>query len=250
MGAAVGSGVDARLVHRPRCTAIRRAPRDKPGIAPEVWRKQGAERAFGARPSGPSGFVTVCMVSPGSRGGRSSRTTGSVASPAHLPFSARRFADRRPRRPQTRAVVTRSQRRERAEGYATASVRPLLRQTPAAIFDLSRAARRNPVPRRRGMHIGRMNRGQARLAALSSICQRGHMAPSTGPHRAPGAPPTSDAGAIPSSVPVVHAAPGGPPHGPPPPRRKMRAPPPPGPKVCHEPQARSRSHPRPPTRGS
>ena len=67
-GAAAGSGVggcrdrwlagaggsdDALIVHHPpQCTAIRRATRDKPGIAPEVWRKRGAERAFGARPSG------------------------------------------------------------------------------------------------------------------------------------------------------------------------------------------------------
>ena len=68
---AAGGSDGALIVHTPRCTAIRRATRDKPGIAPEVWRKRGAERAFGAR---PSGRLRVCHGVHGRAGVQSGRS--------------------------------------------------------------------------------------------------------------------------------------------------------------------------------
>ena len=85
--------IDARLVHRPRCTAIRRAARDKPGSAP----KFGANGGWSVRSvpdlPGAGGFVTVCMVARGSAVGRGAPgRPGASRRRAHRCFIARRSA--------------------------------------------------------------------------------------------------------------------------------------------------------------
>ena len=126
--------MNARLVHRPRCTAIRRAARDKPEIRPAIWRKRGVERASGDR---PSGRLRVCHGVHARAGVESRRrltdNPGAPRAPLTSPslLVVRRSAPpAMTPPPQTRAVLTRSHSCWRADGCATA-YEPAFRARPS-----------------------------------------------------------------------------------------------------------------------